>query len=106
MTWNNPPKEKEEKKGKDNFWMGFVPSFILPIVFIIIIFKTKYTTTRPIFEAMWKFSHTGLMGKDMISALIPSLVLFFVFYMWQKENACKGVFVGMIPFLLLTFLAF
>jgi hypothetical protein len=106
MSWNNSPQEKGKKASKDNFWMGFIPSFVLPIVFNIILFKTKYTTTKPIFEAMWKFSQTGLMGKDMISSLIPSLVLFFVFYMWQKENACKGVFVGMTPFLLLTFLAF
>jgi hypothetical protein len=102
MTWNN----EKKKKSIDSFWLGFIPSFLLPFLLLIIIFKIKYTTQLPIFEAIWKFSQTGLMGKDMISSVIPSLLLFFIFHKLDKDKASKGAFVGMVPFLILTFLVF
>jgi hypothetical protein len=100
MSWN----KAKEKKPKDSFWWGFIPSFLLPPTILIILFKVKYTTSLPIFEAIWKFSKTGLLGRELISCLLPCLVLFFVFYQMKKENATKGVFVGMAPSLVAAFI--
>lgn len=99
MSWN---KQKIKEK-KDNFWIGFIPSFILPIATIIIIFKSKYTTEKPLFEAMYKFSKTGHMGKDILSSTLLCFVLLFVFNKMKKERASMGAFVGAVPFIILSF---
>ncbi len=102
MSWDNPKKEK----GKDSFWMGFIPGFILPIATIIIIFKSKYTTEKPLFEAMYKFSKTGYMGKDMLSSTLLCFILLFIFNKMKKERASMGAFVGAVPFIILSFWMF
>jgi len=104
-NWN---KEKE-KKGKDNFWMGFLPSFILPIITLVFIFKMKYITQRPLFEAMFDFiqKRPEIFRSDVISSTIPCFLLLFIFnIVIKKEKASLGVFVGMVPFIILTFWMF
>ncbi len=102
MTWN----QEKKKQQKDSFWYGFIPGIILPTAFLITLFKLKYTTNQPIFEAMYKFSKTGMMGKDMITSTLPCFVLFMVFYKLKMERATQGVFVGLAPFLILSFWLF
>jgi hypothetical protein len=99
MSWN----KQKEKEAKDNFWMGFLPSFILPPIVLIIIFKTKYITSKPLFEAMYKFSKTGLMGRDVLSSTLLCFVLLFIFNKLKKERASMGCFVGAVPFIILSF---
>ncbi len=99
MSWN---KEKE-KQGMDNFWMGFIPAFILPFILNILIFKSKYTTEKPLFEAMYNFSKTGYMGKDVLTSTMLSFVLLFIFNRLKKERASAGAFVGTIPYIIITF---
>lgn len=98
-SWNNETGGNE----RDNFWMGFIPSFILPFIILVIIFKSKYTTEKPIFEALYKFSATGLLGKDLLASTIVCFVLLFVFNMLKKERASMGAFVGVVPYIILTF---
>lgn len=102
MNWN----KVKQKEGRDNFWMGFIPSFILPLVVNIVIFKLKYTTEKPIFEAMYKFSKTGLMGKDMLGSTLLCFILLFVFNKLRKERASAGAFVGAVPYIIISFWMF
>ncbi len=99
-AWNQPKNKKPEK---DSFWYGFLSAFTLPAITIISIFKLKYTTTQPLFEAMLRLAENGFLGTDMFSSTLPSFVLFFVFYKLKKERAAQGVFVGVAPWLILSF---
>jgi hypothetical protein len=100
MTWN----QQKKKKNYDNFWLGFIPGLILPAIFNVIIFKAKWTTEQPLLEAMWKLAEKGFMGKDLMAALLPSLILLIFFSAIKKEKACMGTFVGLTPFLILAFI--
>lgn len=102
MSWD----KKKQKEGMDNFWMGFIPSFILPIIVNIVIFKSRYTTDKPLLEAMYKFSKTGFMGKDMLSSTLLCFILLFVFNKMKKERASMGAFVGAVPFIIMSFWMF
>lgn len=102
MTWN----QQKKKEQKDSFWYGFIPAIILPMIFNILIFKSKYTTSQPLFESMYKFSKTGLMGKDMLASVLPLFVLLSVFNYLKKDRATQGVFVGIAPYIILTFWLF
>ncbi len=103
MTWNNSPQQKKESK--DNFWIGFIPSFIMPIITTIIYFELRYETAKPIFAALWEFISLGRMSKnDMLTCLLPSLILLAVFSIMKKEKAMLGTFVGFTPFLIFFFL--
>lgn len=107
MNWNqNSWNQEKKKKGKDSFWYGFIPAITLPMIFNIIIFKSKYTTAQPVFIAMYKFSKTGLMGKDMLASILPMFVLLSVFYHFKKDRASQGLFVGIAPYLIITFWLF
>jgi hypothetical protein len=99
MTW----KQNKIKKNIDNFWLGFIPSVVLAGGLICLIFKSKYTTHLPFFEALWKFSKTGLLGNDLLASILPGFILIFVFTKLKKEKATIGAFVGITPFIILTF---
>lgn len=97
-SWNHTSKSKST----DSFWLGFIPSFICPILLNIIIFKCKWTTEAPIFEAMYKLANKGFMTKDLMAALVPSLILIIVFSYLKKEKASLGAFVGLVPCLIIA----
>jgi hypothetical protein len=102
MTWNNPPQQKKEPK--DSFWMGFIPSFILPILTSVIYFELRYETSKPLFSALYEFISLGRMSKnDMLTCLLPSLILLAIFSVVKKEKAMLGTFVGFTPFVILFF---
>lgn len=101
MSWNNPP--QTEKPQKDNFWIGFIPSFLMPIV-AYAIYIGMNTASMPLMEAMYKYFIFGrLSGSQMLLFLMPSLVLLAVLSALKKEKAMLGTFVGFAPFLILFF---
>lgn len=100
MNWN---KQEKQQRVKDHFWLGFIPSFLLPPLTLIMLFKLKYTTSQPLFEAMWRFGELGRFGSDLFSSVLPSFILFFIFYKLKKERAAQGAFVGAVPMLILSF---
>ncbi len=95
--------ENNEKKEFDSVLLGLVLSFGLALGLLVLIFKTRYITTTPVFEAIWKFSKTGLLTKDLLASCLPGLGLIFVFSKLGKEKATIGSFVGLVPFLIATF---
>lgn len=99
MNWE----QKRNKKNFDSFWLGFIPSFLLAIGMIILLFETRYTTTEPLIKALWKFSKTGLWGNDLLAGIIPGFILIFTFGKLKKEKASIGAFIGIVPFIILTF---
>ena len=102
MSWNN----EKKKKTKDSFWLGFFPSLLLPPITLLIIFKLKYTiSTAPFFSAFWQFYFVNKRSvSEIIGCLFPCLLLFFLFYILQKEKAMRGAFVGLTPSLIAAFL--
>ena len=103
--WNKRKTYKKKNKGiGDSFFLGFIPSFLLPIILNIVIFKMKWSTDQSLIPAMIKFARTGLMRNDMISALIPSILLIIVFSSFRKEKASIGSFVGLVPSLVVAFI--
>ncbi len=96
-SWNHPPQERKKQKEKDSFFWGFVPSALLPIALNVLIFKLRWTTEENVFYAMWRMAQKGFIGKDMVAALIPSLLLIIVFSAFKKEKASIGAFVGLCP---------
>ena len=102
MSWN----KAKEKKTKDSFWLGFFPSLLLPPITLLIIFGSKYSVnTMSFFTAFWNFYFVNnRSASELIASLLPCLLLFFLFYLLQKERAMKGAFVGMTPSLLAAFI--
>jgi len=95
-------------KIKDSFWFGLIVSVLLPPVLLILFFKTKFTINAGIFdavlyEAIWRNIERGLLAPDMISALFPSLILFFVFFKMEWWKAGRGLVLGTVPYFLFLF---
>ncbi|MBO7337014.1 MAG: hypothetical protein J6W49_00330 [Paludibacteraceae bacterium] len=101
--WNHAAEYKKKKRAeRDSFWWGFIPSFLLPIILNIVFFTSKYTTSQPLHEAMYKMANKGMLSKDMMGALVPSLLLIIVFSSFRKEKASIGAFVGLCPALIVA----
>lgn len=102
MSWN---KVKQEKV-KDSFWLGFIPSLVLPLIILIIILKTS--TKKPIIEFIVKFAQERpeFLRKDLLASIIPCFVLLFIFNKLKKDKATAGAFVGAVPFIIFSFWMF
>ncbi len=102
-SWNHQPVQRKKKHElKDNFFLGFLPSFLLPPLLTMLIFSVKWTTEQNIFYAMYRMAQRGFLSHDMMASLIPSLVLIIFFSAIKKEKASIGSFVGLCPWLVLT----
>lgn len=101
-SWNHPPQGRKRKESGDKFWWGFVPSLLLPVVLNVVIFKIRWTTDENVFYAMWRMAQKGFIGKDMMAALVPSLLLIIIFSAFKKEKASIGSFVGLCPALIIA----
>ena len=93
----------KNKNGFDSVILGFVLSFGLALGLLLLIFKTRYQTEMPIFEAIWNLSKKGLLTKDLLASCLPGLALIFTFSKLGKERATIGAFVGVVPSIILTF---
>ena len=97
MTFN------KNENGFDSVLLGIALSLGLAIGLLILIFKTRYQTEMPLFEAIWNLSKKGLLTKDLLASSLPGLALIFIFSKLGKEKATIGAFVGVVPSIILTF---
>ncbi|MDR1679966.1 MAG: hypothetical protein LBR81_09385 [Prevotellaceae bacterium] len=102
MTWN----QQKNKPARDNFWIGLVPALVLPVVILLALIMQN--TERDVFYILGKLPiilrNTGI--SRLMVAVLPNLVLMFVFYMLKKDRAISGAFVGCIPYFILMFWVF
>lgn len=101
-SWNNQKRNKGISKW-DNFWIGFLPALIGTGLINIIVFKIRWDTDQPLFRAMYKFSKTGLMTKDLLIAALPCLLYIFILSKMKRERSTAGAFVGLIPYIIIFF---
>lgn len=106
---NQEPRAKsQDKKIRDSFWTGLLTSLLLPPALLMLFFKIKFTTNATIFdpvlyEAIWRSMERGFLAADMISAMFPSLILFFVFFKMEWWKASRGLVIGTVPYFILLF---
>ena len=67
MTFN------KNENGFDSVLLGIVLSLGLAIGLLILIFKTRYQTEMPLFEAIWNLSKKECSPKNFLPATHPDL---------------------------------
>ena len=70
-------------------WWGLIPGIFLPLTTLIIIWAVKYD--GGFFEFLTKFQHRGLLSKVVSLAVIPNLLLFFLFIWTDRTFSSRGV---------------
>jgi len=92
-------------KQLDQFWVGFVLSLIMPVVFGLVFFHTAYKGDTSMWEALrltiqWRLP---LFGKLILLSIVPDLGALFLFYNAEYWKACRGVIVATALFFILSF---
>ena len=80
----------EPEKKYDGFLFGLLLSLFLPALAIFLILLFKYSTSS-MEERLLSIWHDMYFVRYITLALIPNLVLFFVFYKTERWKPCYGL---------------
>lgn len=86
----------------DNFLLSLVIGLVLPLLFGYIFVKTFYHGNLPIWEALVTFQRTSLFSKLVLVALLPNLFAVFVTYSMERWKMCRGFFVIILFYLIIS----
>ncbi len=90
----------------NNFFWGFIPALLLPIIIFLFTWGHLYTGDLSFWASLKEFFGTHLMQQYILFCSLPDLIILFVAYKMERWKACSGAFLGLFPFLCLLFLNF
>lgn len=93
----------EPEKKYDSFMFGLLLSLFLPmfVIFLILFFKDSTHSMEDRFMTML---HDMYFVRYITLALIPNLVLFFLFYKTERWKSCYGLAVATLIYLMISVL--
>lgn len=68
---------------------GFIPGLILPVAGVVLFWAIRYEGT--LFEFLGTFQRLNTLSKILSLAVIPNLLLFFIFIWTDRTFSARGV---------------
>lgn len=104
---NFPEEQNSQAKSKkryDHFFIGFIPSVILPLIMIVLISTGGNLGSLSFYDHLMRAYHNHLFVKILILALIPNMIAFFFLYKTERWKSASGLIVATILFIILMVL--
>lgn len=93
----------EPKKSFDNFFIGLLGSFAMTLVMVYLVSKGYLKEDMGVKEIFKTVFYSMEFSSIMIASLIPSLILFFVFYKTERWQSAYGLIVAVLLSMALVF---
>lgn len=87
----------------DNFFLGFVPGMLIPVIFLWVYLSKFYPQDISFIEIIQKIYPSILMGKLLLLSVMPNLALVFVFYKQDTFKIAAGILISAMPYLIPSF---
>ena len=91
--------QKNQKK-IDKIIFGIIPGLIAPLIGVLIFYLIQ-NSTETFFEFLKSLTLSGVITHSVSLAVLPNLLIFFVFIWTHNYKAAKGVILATILYALL-----
>ena len=88
------------KKKIDKIIVGLIPGLIVPIIAVLIFYFVQ-NSTESFFEFLKSLSLSGVITHSVSIAVLPNLLIFFIFIWTNSYKAAKGVIMATIFYAIL-----
>ncbi len=87
----------------DNFFLGFIPGILLPVLFAWAFVSRYYPSDDSFFEIIGQIYNKVLFGKILLLSAMPNMGLVFVFYKSDIHKTGAGIMLGGLPYMIASF---
>jgi hypothetical protein len=84
----------------NKLWVGLIPGILVPVIILGILYVVRYSGISVI-EVIRTFKSTGVLSKIISLAVVPDLLVFFLFIRIGMLRAARGVILATFLFVFL-----
>jgi len=96
--------QQKEKKRYDNFFIGLIPSIVLPVILIVLISAGQNLGNLSFEEQLMRVYNNHQFVNFAILSLIPNMIAFFFLYKTERWKSASGLIVATICYIILMVL--
>jgi hypothetical protein len=90
-------------KQYNNFWIGFLPGLLAPIVFMWLYVERFFPGSSNLFEIVGHIYPSELLGQMLMLSVMPNLGFVFLFYKSDSFRLAAGIMVAAMPYFIACF---